>query len=72
MLVREVGAADPGHHADLLGLAALVWVALDEPMDVDGMARALHDADLEVDAAALTSVCETLASAGWIGRPDPA
>lgn len=62
VLVRRVGADG----LDLVGAAALVWVALDEPAELEALSaelRALSDEPVDVGAAV-----SELESAGLIER----
>lgn len=57
VLVRRLG----GDAADLVGLAALVWVAADEPSTVVGLA-----VELGADESAVAEAVSMLTVAGWL------
>mgnify|MGYP001826886051 CR=1 FL=1 len=58
MLVRRV---DTGEAAELIGLAAIVWIAADEPITASVLS-----ADVAADEAAVAAAVSMLAEAGWI------
>jgi hypothetical protein len=63
VLVRRIGDHSDKAQADLHGVAALVWVALDQPMSVEQLTVVLADAGLtfdpdEIDAAIALTTAE--------------
>lgn len=58
MLVRRVGADDA---AELVGLAAIVWVAADEPCTVAGLA-----AEVGAEESTVAEAVSMLTAAGWL------
>ena len=58
VLVRPVG----GDGLDLTGMAALVWMAVDEPHRLDDLAQELAGIDPTVTEESLTKVLTQLAS----------
>jgi hypothetical protein len=67
VLVRRVGGRGEEAAAELLGEAALVWIALDEPAVVGAVADRIAPVLQGVGLDAL----ETLASAGWVAARNP-
>ena len=63
VLVRRVQGADG---AELVGLAALVWVAADTPSTVAGLAS-----ELDADETSIAEAVSMLTSAGWLNEATP-
>ena len=55
---------------DLTGLAALVWVALDESGSVVEIEDRLSVEDLDVPVDEIRTVVDQLVDAGWLRRRD--
>ena len=70
VIVRHasIDADDTG--VDVTGLAALVWVALDEPASVDELAVRLAAEEFSVLNTDVSSVVGQLGDAGWVRRID--
>jgi hypothetical protein len=67
VLVRRVGARGEGAALDLLGSAALVWVALDAPRDLDDLAAELARAmGSDPDLAAVAEAVDELRGRGLV------
>ncbi len=81
VLVRRPGRRDDDAAADLIGNAALVWVALDDPATTAELLERMHDAGVAPSAAphatdsspeaVLAATVEVLAAAGWIDEIAP-
>ncbi len=63
--VRDSADSADTADADVVGGAALVWIALDEPADVDEISRRLREVGVDADP---TEAIALLADAGWIRR----
>lgn len=70
VLVRRVWPKDgEDEAADLLGAAALVWIALDEPGTRADVVERLADADQQLPDDLLDETLEQLLATGWITTP---
>lgn len=69
VLVRRVGDLSDDGCADLLGLAAEVWVGLDEPASIAELRARLAEADIDTDC---TDALAELVERGWVERVDAA
>ena len=71
VLLRRVGDGPPqgdrglDDAADLMGVAALVWVALDEPASATQIAERLDAEGLARPLAEIAEVARQLVEAGW-------
>ena len=78
VLVRHVvdgqqgGGSGVDRAADLMGAAALVWVALDEPATAVQVVERLRREDLARPVAEIADVARQLVDAGWAARASPA
>lgn len=71
VLVRRVWPkGDEDHAADLLGVAALIWVALDEPATMVELADRLTDADQVIASDDLQETLDSLLQTGWVVLAD--
>ena len=78
VLVRRVGDLTDDGCADLIGYAAAVWVALDEPASLPELSARLADAGIDtvdVNRADLVDAVDALVERRWIeqidAQPDP-
>ncbi len=78
VLVRRVGDLTDDGCADLIGFAAAVWVALDEPASLPELSARLADAGIDtvdVNRADLVDAVDALVERRWIeqidAQPDP-
>lgn len=67
VLVRRVGDLTDAGCADLIGVAAAVWVGLDQPATEAELAARLTEADIDADC---TKALHELVETGWILRSD--
>ena len=80
VLVRRIGDLTDDGCADLIGFAAAVWVALDEPASLGELSARLADAGIDSIDADLVDAVAALVERGWIeqidddpdGQPEPA
>ncbi|MFT6390609.1 MAG: hypothetical protein ACJA14_000116 [Ilumatobacter sp.] len=70
VIVRRASAGSDDAGADVWGLAAMVWAALDEPGSVVDLAERLAAEELAVNDADLGTVVSQLVDAGWLCRAD--
>lgn len=71
VLVRRVWPKEgEDEAADLLGVAALIWVALDEPATVAELDDRLTDADQVIPPDDVRQTLDSLLATGWIIRID--
>ena len=64
VLVRRVGDLSADGCADLIGLAAALWVGLDEPTSISELESRLAEAG--IDALDASDVLPVLVERGWI------
>ena len=62
VLLHALGACRPAQ--DLFGVAALVWIVLDEPCSSSQLAVRLNDADIEFGSR-MRSTCWSAAESSW-------
>ena len=73
VLVRRVGDLTDDGCADLIGFAAAVWVALDEPASLPELGARLADAGIDtvdVNRADLVDAVDALVECRWIEQID--
>jgi hypothetical protein len=70
VLVRRVGDLTDEGCADLIGFAAAVWVALDEPASLAELGARLADADIDSIDADLVDAVAALVERGWTEQID--
>ncbi len=70
VIVRRAHARLDTSGDDLLGVAALIWLALDEPATFEELERRLAEADVDVSNQPVTDSIDQLIDAGWVERHD--
>jgi hypothetical protein len=66
VLVRHIGATGDGSAADLQGIAALIWIALDEAMTPGKVVSYLRDAEIEVAEVDVHDTVDELLRTHWV------
>lgn len=68
VIVRHVSPSNDDSGSDFTGLAAMIWVALDEPGSAALIESRILDAGLDCSATEIEAVIGQLVEAGWVRR----